>query len=371
MSRFDHRVGGAGIRGLLLGAALAHLSPSGWALDSDPKVPLLRHSSGAVSGGATSDDVCYPNLGSGTRKLAVIAANESCNQSDMGATFDVLALPSLWRTVWFKAAVAVLAISLLWLVHRWRRGRKAKRVRERVEARLSERALIAQDLHDTLLQSTQILTWRFHAFAVQLPKDDQMRDSMEAVLQTADRLLKEARESLQGLRSGKREELSQALTLISRQFVASGPPVVASTLIGEPRSLPDDVWLESYRIAREALWNACRYADASAVSIRVEYGEKALTVEVRDDGRGFVAAPSTVGEPLSHWGLSGMKERATRVGATCEIEAVPSGGTAVTLRILASRAYERPSVRQWRRRRRGWYSDLPTSRSAKGSATNA
>jgi signal transduction histidine kinase len=86
--------------------------------------------------------------------------------------------------------------------------------------------------------------------------------------------------------------------------------------------LPAAVEVAAYRIAVEALTNAARHAGAQRCSIRLATGRE-LTIEVIDDGRGL---PDDL-EPGV--GITSMRERASELGGSVVVEAIPAGGTRV------------------------------------------
>lgn len=77
---------------------------------------------------------------------------------------------------------------------------------------------------------------------------------------------------------------------------------------------------------KETLNNVINHAAASEVRIRIAEDGGALTVRVKDDGRGF-ATPSGEG---SLDGLRGLRERLAAIGGSCEIHSLPGEGTSVT-----------------------------------------
>ena len=79
---------------------------------------------------------------------------------------------------------------------------------------------------------------------------------------------------------------------------------------------------EVYRIGREALVNAFRHSGAAEIEVEVEYAVSHLRVRVRDDGRGIDDEVLRSGRE-GHWGLSGMRERAERIGARFKSGAAP------------------------------------------------
>ena len=86
----------------------------------------------------------------------------------------------------------------------------------------------------------------------------------------------------------------------------------------------------AYRIAQEALTNVARHARANQaeVDLKIEAGQ--LVLMVSDDGRGFEAASA---EELEGLGLAGMRERATLVGGSLDVQSQPQKGTRVSFRV--------------------------------------
>ncbi|SCD46965.1 Histidine kinase-, DNA gyrase B-, and HSP90-like ATPase [Streptomyces sp. Termitarium-T10T-6] len=58
-----------------------------------------------------------------------------------------------------------------------------------------------------------------------------------------------------------------------------------------------------------------------------------LTLDVRDDGRGFDPAAATPAGRTGGFGLGGMRARAERIAGAVEVESEPGGGTAVSARV--------------------------------------
>jgi signal transduction histidine kinase len=103
--------------------------------------------------------------------------------------------------------------------------------------------------------------------------------------------------------------------------------------------LRPDVREEIYAIAREALFNASRYADASRIELALEYDTSAFVMRIRDNGRGLDESVAATGHRPGHWGLVGMRERANCVGASLEIDSKPGVGTEITVTTPGKSAY--------------------------------
>src|SRR5262249_54448346 len=99
---------------------------------------------------------------------------------------------------------------------------------------------------------------------------------------------------------------------------------VRLVLQGRVVPLPAGIDLTAYRILQEALTNARRHAPGSDVEVEVTYGEKALTLRVRDHGPG----PGD-GELVPGHGLVGMQDRAAIAGGTLSFGSAEGGGFVV------------------------------------------
>jgi signal transduction histidine kinase len=105
-----------------------------------------------------------------------------------------------------------------------------------------------------------------------------------------------------------------------------------------PRDLHPILRDDIYRIAREALQNAFRHAQAANIETEVTYGQRVLRLRIRDDGKGIDPKLLDTGRD-GHWGLPGMRERAQEIGAQLEMWSEVGAGTEVELRIPGAIAY--------------------------------
>jgi len=85
----------------------------------------------------------------------------------------------------------------------------------------------------------------------------------------------------------------------------------------------------AFRILQEALTNVARHAAARHVWVRLDQEAGALTLEVRDDGRGLEDDALLAASSL---GVLGMRERAADVGGELTMSGAPGLGTVVTAR---------------------------------------
>lgn len=101
----------------------------------------------------------------------------------------------------------------------------------------------------------------------------------------------------------------------------------------EGTRLPSLIELTVYRIVQEALANVAKHARATTVHVGLERSGDQLSVRIRDDGCGFVAASARSLMSEGHWGLAGMQERASLMGGSVELDSQIGEGTTVVARL--------------------------------------
>jgi signal transduction histidine kinase len=247
-------------------------------------------------------------------------------------------------------ALAGLAAWLLVLLGvgegiRIRRERAAEAARIREEEALrragEERLRIARELHDALGHHLSLISMQ-SGVALHLNKElpEQARSSLTAIKQASKEALSELRSVLDILRQeGEPAARSPTWTLarlddLVSQAAAAGLEVRTET-DGEVRRLPFAVDVAAFRIVQEALTNVTRHAGPATATVRVSYGDRDLTVQVDDDGKG-VEPPSPVGDRQvrrSGKGITGMRERAAALGGDLEAAPRPGGGFRVLARL--------------------------------------
>jgi signal transduction histidine kinase len=117
---------------------------------------------------------------------------------------------------------------------------------------------------------------------------------------------------------------------------------------GAPRELDPMVRDEMYLIGREAIVNALTHSLGSMVEVEINYDHSGVRLRVRDDGKGIPSETIRSGGVSGHWGLSGMKERALKIGGQLKIWNRSGAGTEVELKVPSLLAYPRqgnPSLR--------------------------
>ena len=171
-------------------------------------------------------------------------------------------------------------------------------------------------------------------------------ESLDAAIAMASGAVAEGRDAIQDLRfhPASGGDLAQLLTAAGQELAhseeASGNPrVFRVTVEGERQDLEPLLQGEVYRIARELLRNAFRYAQAGRIEAEIRYESRQLRVHVRDDGKGIDPEVLKAGGRAGHYGLPGMRERAGRFGGKLEFWSEAGAGTEALLTVPAAAAY--------------------------------
>jgi signal transduction histidine kinase len=208
----------------------------------------------------------------------------------------------------------------------------------RMQERVNERTRIARDLHDTLLQGLISTSMQLHVAVDELPADSSSKPSFSRILQLMSQVIEEGRRAIRGFRTVEREDLANAFSTVPRELDLHEEIEFRVIVEGHARPLPPLVRDDIYLIGREALVNAFRHARATAIEVEIEYSAQQLRVFVRDNGRGMDTEVVQSGRD-GHWGLSGMGERAERIGAKLKLLSRPRAGTEVQLSVPARVAF--------------------------------
>ncbi|HLI05869.1 MAG TPA: sensor histidine kinase [Ktedonobacteraceae bacterium] len=252
-------------------------------------------------------------------------------------TFIVVRAEDLFTLVVFLATAIITGQLALALRHRIEeannREHEMRLLYEQAQelAALQERQRLARELHDSVSQALYGIGLGAHTAREAIESDpEQAKESIDYVLSLAEAGLAEMRALIFELRP---ESLaSEGLVAALARQVAVLRARYGLTVDAELGSEPD-ISLEMkqmlYRVAQEALHNIIKHARASEVVLRIAKREDEITLEVRDNGRGFNPAASYLG----HLGLRSMLERVAKPGGTLSIESAPGQGTRIRVRV--------------------------------------
>ena len=205
-----------------------------------------------------------------------------------------------------------------------------------VQAQEDERARIAADVHDDSVQALAAVELRLGLLRRQLG------DSPPTLLQTAETLSETVSEAIGRLRTllfdlespAVGTDLATALGVAAENTFEER---LAWSIVGATDlEVPEGQRVTAYRIAKEAMANVVKHADARAVVVTLARAGNGFEVVIEDDGRGF--DPSTVEARPGHLGIPAMADRATIAGGRLELERRGEGGTRVRLWLPSTEA---------------------------------
>lgn len=211
----------------------------------------------------------------------------------------------------------------------------ARLARENRRASLiAEREAISNEIHDSLAQTLVYMRMRMSVLQEALRKQDEALAGrcVADVTEALDNGQKAVRELITHFRCQMDPRgLLHALQTLSDEFEErTGIDFAYSCGVSEC-SIPLEHELQIFNIVREVLANIAVHSGASRASLNVvrRGGEYLLTVA--DNGRGI----SRTIPPAGHYGLTIMRDRASRIGARIELESAEGAGTKVFLSIRA------------------------------------
>jgi two-component system, NarL family, sensor histidine kinase DevS len=195
---------------------------------------------------------------------------------------------------------------------------------------LEDRERIAKELHDGAIQALFAVGMSLQGSAL-LAGDDDLRGRLQHAVEELDRVIRDLRNYIFGLRPGilADRQLDQALKGLVEEFgqrtgvlaIAEVDPAAAAELTGRAGDV--------VQLAREALSNVSRHAQAATCRVSLYRDQDAVVLEIDDDGRGFDPATGTgTGQ-----GLPNLRERAQSLGGRAEIHSPPGEGTKVRITI--------------------------------------
>jgi signal transduction histidine kinase len=189
-----------------------------------------------------------------------------------------------------------------------------------------ERTRIARDLHDRIGQSLAYLGFELDRVVRRHEAEDDVGDDLRALRSDLRDVVSEVRDTLYDLRTDVDE--SREFAVVVAEFAGrlgerGGFEVHLDC--DEGSRLPILQEREMWRIAQEALVNVERHAQASRASVTWRCDGNQAVLEVTDNGRGFSASAGRV----DSYGVLGMRERASSIGATFDLTSSPGEGTTV------------------------------------------
>ncbi|RSN46642.1 MULTISPECIES: sensor histidine kinase [Actinomadura] len=231
-----------------------------------------------------------------------------------------------------------MATCFAWGVGAWLRYIRAVEAERRrhvaAATRAAERTRIARELHDVVTHHVTAMVVQAEAARYLTAAPERLDETLGSVTDTGRRAISDLRHLLDLLNPDHDEPAKPAVgelqTLVEQTRRAGQPVEFTEEGAGGAGSADFTI----YRVVQESLTNALKYAHGNPTVVKVNYGEKEITVEVGTRG------PSTAaGSPGgSGRGLAGLRERVDGLGGEFAAGPGPDGGFVVRARIPAASA---------------------------------
>ena len=220
------------------------------------------------------------------------------------------------------------------------RGEQLRELARRlVTVREEERTRISRRIHDELGQSLTAIKLDLAWLRGQEEGDGVPLEAIDRVMAHLDETIGRVREIATELRPPVLDDLGLpgAIEWAVSEFRHRSGLACRVDIAGDDLSLGAGPSTALFRILQESLLNVARHAEARNVSVVLASEDDAVSLEVRDDGRGMDGALEGRRRSL---GILGMRERAASWGGELTIESRPGSGTRVRARLPRARSAE-------------------------------
>lgn len=199
-----------------------------------------------------------------------------------------------------------------------------------------ERTRIARDLHDNIGQSLAYLAFELDRLVTKNEREEDLTGSLEQLRNDLRGVIGEVRDTLYDLRTDVSDqiEIGEVLEQFGARVMERTDLDIRVYADRSGSRLPLLQEREMWRIAQEAIVNVERHAEASGVAIRWRCDGEAAALEIADDGKGF---PVGKAGRIDSYGIMGMRERASSIGASLELHSEEGRGTVVRCFLAADR----------------------------------
>jgi len=271
----------------------------------------------------------YTNLPPGRYRFRVMATEADAASNVSEASLPFTLLPFFYQTGWFYGLLALAFGGVIWAGF----VLYARQTRARYGLLLAERTRLAREMHDTVIQGcvgvATLLEASMDFRKVDTKEADKLvEDAKTEIVNT----LEEARDAVWDLRHAPTLESSVAMLTDLARKLGKEHRIQVETEVTGKGPLDPEIDRTILLVGREALRNAVAHASPKHIAVRLSLGPSEVSMEVSDDGVGFV--PRANGDGTNkHFGVVGMRERVEESGGSFRVESCPGKGTKVMARI--------------------------------------
>ena len=207
-----------------------------------------------------------------------------------------------------------------------------------INASEQERRRIARDLHDGVVQRLAAIAFSLSALSRRL--GGAAAGPAIVVSADVDRAAGDTRQAMRDLRTLiveiappnlHEEGIDNALRDLLEPLARDG--IDTSLESPSATALSDATTTLLFRVAQEALRNAAKHANPSRIDVGLHNRDAHVTLEIRDNGRGFTPDDVDRRRRDGHVGLSLLRDLVADAGGTLHVDSHPGAGTLVAVEI--------------------------------------
>ncbi len=198
----------------------------------------------------------------------------------------------------------------------------------------TERARLSRDLHDSVAQDLSSINLLLLAAGQDW---DSRPDAAQRHVEQAARTAREGLDEVRRVVADLAPSAAPGGLLIDLRHLAAETSRTAGVevdvrVVGDVVDPGPEACTALVRSARGLLANVAEHAAASRAVLTVTFHEDAVSLDVLDDGRGFVADAAT-DAGMRGRGIAGIRERVAALGGRLDVESTPGTGTAVAVTV--------------------------------------
>jgi signal transduction histidine kinase len=280
----------------------------------------------------------FSHLPPGSYVFRAMAANSDGVWSEIQSSAPITVLPPFYLTRWFMVTIFALAVCLTYLLWSFRvkQLKEAQAAQQAFSQQLiasqeNERRRISGELHDSLGQRLIII--KNHALFLLRPRasaqsEEERRETIEEINAEASQAIEETRAISYDLRPFQLDRLglAKAIEALVRSVSRATNIHFTTNIADIDTSFPEELRINFYRIVQEAINNIMKHSGASDAEIQIEKKSDGISLSIRDNGTGFTSEQKS-GIGKGGFGLTGIRERASLLGGTVNIQSQQGVGT--------------------------------------------
>lgn len=276
----------------------------------------------------------YANLAPGKYRFLVRAVDSGGLSSVEPATVDFRIFPPFWQRWWFLTLIAIAAGSAVAWLYQYR-------VRHLLELE-RVRTHIATDLHDDIGSSLSQIAVLSEVVRRQVNGTTAVSEPLSTIASTSRELVDSMSDIVWAINPDRDnfDDLAQRMRRFASDLLATND-IEFRFHAGEtarPVKLSADVRRQVFLIFKESVHNIVRHSRCANVEIDLHIENHAISLTLKDDGRGFDPEQASQGH-----GLMSMRQRAKALGTNLKITSQQGNGTEISLKIPLTRRHAMPS----------------------------